>query len=675
MSGSGTPTIAVTSPRPRRLAASFMALMLAMLLAALDQTIVSTALPTIVSDLGGLSHLAWVVTAYLLASTVSTPVWGKLGDQYGRKRLYQSAIVVFLIGSILCGIARSMGELIAFRALQGLGGGGLIVLTMSVVGDLVSPRERGRYQGIFGAVFGVASVAGPLLGGFFVEHLSWRWAFYINVPLGVLALTVIALVLPARGVRRSHRIDYLGALVLAAAATCLVLGTSWGGTRYPWASPVIIGLFAVAVALLVGWVAIERRAAEPVLPLSLFAIPVFRISAAIGFVVGFVMFGALAYLPLFLQVVHGVSPAMSGIHLLPMVLGLLCTSVASGQVISRTGRYKVFPIVGTATITAGLFLCSRLDEHSSTLATSLSFLVLGAGLGMVMQVLITIVQNAVAYADLGAATSGATFSRSMGGAFGTSVFGAVFSNQLLANITALRSGPLPSSFDPAAVQRDPGALGGLPPGTREAVIHAYAASIQSVFVWATPVAVVAFVLAWFVRELPLRQTATAADPSEGLPGRCEVRSSRDEIERALCLLIRRDDRARDLYQELGRAAGVALPAGSLWALCKIAREGPVTEGEFADLTGVAAERGRPTLDRLVQAGYVHRADRALTISASGRAAVDQLVATRRAALARRLEGWSPEQHPELTDLLSRLASTSLGDDTDSAVFGRRHEAV
>jgi DNA-binding MarR family transcriptional regulator len=332
--------------------------------------------------------------------------------------------------------------------------------------------------------------------------------------------------------------------------------------------------------------------------------------------------------------------------------------------------------VGTAAVTVGLFLCSRLDEHSSTLAMSLSFLVLGAGLGMVMQVLITIVQNAVAYADLGAATSGATFSRSMGGAFGTAVFGAIFSNQLMGNVAAaLRTRPLPSNFDPSAVQRDPGALGALPPETREAIMHAYAASIQTVFLWATPVALLAFVLAWFVRELPLRQTATAADPSEGLPGRCEVRSSRDEIERALCVLIWRDHGARDLYQQLGRAAGVALPAGSLWALCKIAREGPVAESEFAARTGVRPERGRITLDRLVQAGYVHRADGALTITASGHAAVDQLIATRRAALARRLEGWSPEQHPELADLLSRLASASLGDDADSAVFGRRHEAV
>ncbi|MFD2082245.1 drug resistance transporter, EmrB/QacA subfamily [Actinopolymorpha cephalotaxi] len=670
---------APTAAPPRRLAAIFTALMLAMLLAALDQTIVATALPTIVSDLGGLTHLSWVVSAYLLASTVSTPLWGKLGDQYGRKRLFLAAIIVFLAGSVLCGQARSMGELIGFRAVQGVGGGGLIVLTMALVGDVVSPRERGRYQGIFGGVFGIASIAGPLLGGFFVTNLGWRWVFYVNLPLGAVALAVVAVVLPARraglaGAGARHRIDYLGALTLAGAATCLVLATSWGGTQYAWTSPVIIGLFLASVAFVGAWLAVERRAAEPVLSPRLLALPVFRVGAAIGFVVGFVMFGALAFLPLFLQVVHQVSPTLSGIYLLPMVLGLLATSVVSGLVVSRTGHYRIFPLVGTPTIAAGLFLCSRLDEYSTTRAITGSLLVLGAGLGLVMQVLLTAVQNAVDYSDLGAATSGVTFFRSIGGAFGTAVFGAIFSNQLLGNVAgALHGRPLPGGFDPATIAREPARMAALPPEVREALLHAYAVSIHSVFVWATPVALAAFVLAWFLRELPLRATAattSTADYGEGMPGRTTVCTSQEEIERALGLLVRRDDRARGLYQQLGQAAGVALPAGSLWALCRIARAGPVRAADLAAVARVPPERARPHVDTLLAAGYVTReGDSRLAVTPSGLAAVDQLVATRRAALGRRLSGWRPEEHPELSALLQRLASTSLGDEADREVFG------
>ncbi|MFU0243042.1 MDR family MFS transporter, partial [Streptomyces scabiei] len=373
------------------------ALLLGMLLAALDQTIVSTALPTIVSDLGGLEHLSWVVTAYLLAATAATPLWGKLGDQYGRKKLFQLAIGIFLVGSALCGIAQGMSELIAFRALQGLGGGGLMVLSMAIVGDLVPPRERGRYQGLFGAVFGATSVLGPLLGGVFTEHLSWRWVFYINLPVGVVALAVIAAVLhiPRRTTR--HVIDYLGTLLIASVATCLVLVASLGGTTWAWGSPQIIGLAVLAVVLAALFVAVERRAAEPVLPLKLFRVRTFTLSAVISFVIGFAMFGAMTYLPTFLQVVRGVTPTMSGVYMLPMVFGLLLSSTVSGQIVSRTGRWKVFPVAGTAVTTLGLLLLHRLDEHSSTAEVSAYFFVFGLGLGLVMQVLVLIVQNAVPY--------------------------------------------------------------------------------------------------------------------------------------------------------------------------------------------------------------------------------------------------------------------------------------
>lgn len=431
------------------------ALLLGMLLAALDQTIVSTALPTIVSDLGGLEHLSWVVTAYLLAATAATPLWGKLGDQYGRKKLFQLAIGIFLVGSALCGIAQGMGQLIAFRALQGLGGGGLMVLSMAIVGDLVPPRERGRYQGLFGAVFGATSVLGPLLGGVFTEHLSWRWVFYINLPIGVVALAVIAAVLhiPRRTTR--HVIDYLGTLLIASVATSLVLVASLGGTTWAWSSPQIIGLAVLAVVLAVLFVAVERRAAEPVLPLKLFRVRTFALSAVISFVIGFAMFGAMTYLPTFLQVVRGVTPTMSGVYMLPMVFGLLLSSTVSGQIVSRTGRWKVFPVAGTAVTTLGLLLLHQLDENSATAEMGAYFFVFGLGLGLVMQVLVLIVQNAVAYEDLGVATSGATFFRSIGASFGVAIFGTIFASRLGDQLTdAFRGAALPPGVSVDTLKAD-----------------------------------------------------------------------------------------------------------------------------------------------------------------------------------------------------------------------------
>jgi EmrB/QacA subfamily drug resistance transporter len=649
----------------------YAALMLAILLAALDQTIVATALPTIVGDLGGLSHLSWVVTAYLLATTASAPLWGKLGDQYGRKMLFQAAIVIFLIGSALCGLSQNMVELIAFRALQGLGGGGLMVLAQAIVGDVVPPRERGKYQGAFGAVFGVSSVAGPLLGGFFVDNLSWRWVFYVNLPIGLIALVTIAFALPASASREAHKIDYMGTVLLAAAATCVVLLTSWGGTTYAWSSPVIIGLGIAAVLLAVAWWVSAGRAAEPVLPRRLFRNPVFSVGAGISFAAGFAMFGALAFLPLYLQVVRGVSPTISGVYLLPMVLGLLVTSVTSGQLISRLGRYKVYPIIGTALVAIALYLLSTLTETTSSTVLSLYFFVLGLGLGLVLQVLVIAVQNSTDYADLGTATSSVTFFRTIGGSFGVAIFGSVFSNRLAAELAAaLHGASLPPGFNPAAAQANPAVLQKLPAALRADVLHAYVVSFHAVFLGAVPVALAAFVLTWFLREEPLRGTAAASDIGEGLGGTSAERSSAEELERALLRLADVDLRKRG-YVHLAEACGLGLPAGSCWVLARLAKRGGRQVGvELAREAGVTMEHGRPYVDKLVDAGYVQRDDGVLVLTPAGSAAADRLFAAGRDGLERLLAGWSPQQHADLAKMLDQLSRALLGETADERLIAR-----
>ncbi|MFE9825047.1 DHA2 family efflux MFS transporter permease subunit [Streptomyces sp. NPDC005791] len=656
------PPLAPGEGRTRRsVLVSIGALLLGMLLAALDQTIVSTALPTIVSELGGLDHLSWVVTAYMLAATAATPLWGKLGDQYGRKKLFQTAIVIFLIGSALCGMAQNMPQLIGFRALQGLGGGGLMVLSMAIVGDIVTPRERGKYQGLFGAVFGVTSVLGPLLGGFFTEHLSWRWVFYVNLPVGVVALLVIAAALHIPVRRTQHTIDYLGTFLIASVATCLVLVASLGGTTWAWGSAQIIVLAVLAVVLLVAFVAAERRAAEPVLPLKLFRMRTFTLVAAISFVIGFAMFGAMTYLPTFLQVVHGITPTMSGVHMLPMVLGLLLTSTGSGQIVSRTGRWKVFPIAGTALTVAGLLLLHTLSENSSTWTMSLCFFVFGAGLGLVMQVLVLIVQNSVGYEDLGVATSGATFFRSIGASFGVAVFGTIFTNRLTGELEAALSGrSLPPGVDAGALAADPRAIGRLPADLRPSVLSAYSTSITDVFLYAAPVVLVAFLLAWFLKEEPLRGSVTAPDTSETLASNPVHRSSYDECARALSVLATREGR-REIYEKITEKAGYDLQPAASWLLLRIKRHGTVEPGRLAEVAPVPLRVITSAASQVEGRGFARREGMQLVLTEKGAEAVVRLSRAREESLAALLgDWWGPDRPTDLVRLVTELSAEVSG---------------
>jgi EmrB/QacA subfamily drug resistance transporter len=601
---------------------TFSGLLLVMLLGALDSTIVTTALPTIVNEFGGMAHLSWIVTAYLLAQIIVTPVYGKIGDLYGRKRVLQFAIVLFLIGSELCGLSRSMTQLILFRAIQGLGGGGLMLTTQALIGDIIPPIERGRYQGIFGAVFGVGSVAGPLLGGYFTSNLTWRWIFYINLPLGILALVVLTATLPAQDRYQQHPIDYLGAVLLAASLVAIVLVTDLGGDAYSFSSPLMIGLMVVSVVGLIAFIFVERRSEEPLLPLRLFRIRDVWVTSAMGLVSGFALLGSITYLPLFLQTVKGMSPTESGLRTIPFIGGTLVTSTLAGQIASRTGRYKIFPIIGTAMVTLALFLISRMTAETSNVTIAGLMLLLGLGIGFFTQMLVIAVQNAVEYHDLGVATSSATLFRLVGGSLGTSLLGAVLATRFLET-------------------------------------KSLAASLSSVFLVASAVAFFGLLLSFLLPQRRLRKTIAAATGGDicgqalALPQNSD---SRVLLLRGLAVLADRAVR-RGYVDAIVRRAGVDVGIEAAWLLVQIERKPGMSTPRLGrkgkvdplKLKTSTAELLDKSLIAPTSAGDVYR------LTGAGCEIYNRLVTARREHLAELWPDWSPEKREDIAASLRELA--------------------
>jgi EmrB/QacA subfamily drug resistance transporter len=646
------PSALVLAGRARIVA--FATIGLGMLLAALDGTIVSTALPTIVGDLGGGNHVSWVVTSYLLAQTAITVVVGKLGDQFGRKLVFQLSVTVFIIGSALCGLADGMSWLIGSRALQGIGAGGLTVTATALIADIIPLRERGKFQGALGAVFGVATVIGPLLGGLLTDHASWRWCFYVNVPLALLVIVAARFTIPRVPGGAKPRIDYAGMAAVALGASMLVLAASFGGTTYAWGSWQIIGLLVGGFAVLGVFVLIERGAAEPILPLRLFSSTVFTVCCALAFVVGFTMLGAMTFLPTFFQYVEGVTATASGFRMLPLVLGLLLTAITSGNIVSKTGRYKVFPVAGGLVMALGLFLLSRMDPSTSVGLSALYLFVLGMGIGLSMQVLTIIVQSSVPYTDLGVATSGVTFFRTMGSAFGAAIFGTLYANFLSDRLpTALAESPTVTPADLAT----PSTLHSLPESIIAPIVSAYADSLAQVFLWAVPVALVAFVLALFLPQVRLADSVadTANDLGSGF-GAPESLPNQEILSRRIANLLygRRRDRVLDLLQ----SDEADLDAAGIWAIVQVS--GLTSSGRRCDVAQIAWSRHlppsvlEPVFRQVVADGYVEGNLDDLTLTARGASTVDRLRDDLAAWILEHLEGVQDETTEAVTEAIAEV---------------------
>lgn len=642
-----------------------------MLMAALDQTIVSAALPSIVADLGSAGHMAWVVTSYLLAEAVATVLAGKLGDLFGRKLMFQISGIIFIAGSALAGVANGMALLIVARGIQGLGAGGLMVTSMALIADTIPLRERGKYQGALGAVFGVTTVVGPTLGGLFTDHASWRWCFYVNVPIAIVMVVMAARTLPRLRAVSRPVIDYLGIGLIALGVSALILGLEFGGNEYAWGSWQIIGLFVLAAVLITGFVLVENRAKEPMLPMRLFSSRVFTVSSVLSFIVGFAMLGSMTYLPAYLQYVDGASATVSGVRTLPLVVGLFVTSIFSGQVVGKTGKYRYFPIAGMAVMVVGLALMSTMNRSTSVWLESLYMLILGAGLGLSMQVLTIVVQNTVPYADLGTATSGVTFFRTLGSAFGTAVFGTLYNNQSKpALAAALEQAP---GVSPEAVS-NPKLLRELPLEQSAPIIDAYAQSIDSVFRGVVPVALVGFVVAWFLPQVRLRDSSRhgAGDIGEGF----SVPDSHDrvvQLERAVAATVRKARADKPLIPELIAASGSTLTPDAAWALGQVylyAKQGrSATVYAIAYQHRLPVEVLSPVFRQAADAGLLRTEGASMTLTGVGSTEVDKLRAGWRRWLGERLDDWNsddPVDRALLDEALSKIAAELLDQGADSS---------
>ncbi|CAM3617441.1 MDR family MFS transporter [Smaragdicoccus niigatensis] len=628
-----------------------------MLLSAMDQTIVGTALPTIVGDLGGAGHMSWVVTGYLLAETVSTVLAGKFGDLFGRKRVFQAAVVVFIIGSFFCGLANSMTWLIIARTVQGIGGGALMVTATALVGDSIPLRDRGKYQGALGAVFGVTTVVGPLLGGLFTDHLSWRWAFYVNVPVAIIVIVMAAKFVPGTSSRGKPKIDYLGVLFVALGASGLTLATSWGGTEYAWGSPTIIGLFIASIVALVVFVIVETRVDDPILPMRLFKNRVFTVASVLSFIVGFAMLGSMTFLPIYMQFVIGTTATASGLRMLPMVFGLLIASTVSGNVVSKTGQYKIFPVVGTAVIAIGAYLLSTMDASTPFWAQSLFLLVFGVGIGLSMQVLTIIVQNTSEYRDLGTATSGVTFFRTIGGSFGASVMGSVYTNYLNQRIggAMLASGVKPSDI------ATPAQLHALSAEQKAPIVTVYADAIQHMFLYVVPVAMIALVFAILLPQVKMRGIVRegAKGTGEGF-AIAEGAKADTQLEDLIGRILEKHGRAA--APSIIERSQTKLTHAQAWGIMRVF--GPsrilgrgIRLSRLESAINVPPGVLRPFYDELETAGYVARDGDILTVTPVGESEAQRIRNTWRSWLVEQLSDWFPEDQTDREN--ARMAEEAM----------------